>query len=259
MAIAGAAEPVGPPVARSSARARSAHGSAPRRSNDLQRVAERGARVGAALGAAQALAVQELGAGGLERLAGLAVELERAGEVRVDLVVGRHQAADALDHRLRPGVVRAVGLAGELVEPRRHLVLAAEPPQDLEQVGRVARDAGLVALGLAERALGGEALVARGLEVAEPELEQPERLVAVDRGRRRALRLAQRDALAARGRGRRRRGPSPASTSASAPSACASSDSWRVSRPSVTDSSAPASAAGQRPRRKSRCERAASG
>ena len=64
---------------------------------------------------AQALAVQELGARGLERLAGLAVELERAGEVRVDLVVGRHQAADALHHRLRPRVVRAVGLAGELL------------------------------------------------------------------------------------------------------------------------------------------------
>ena len=99
MAIAGAAEPVGPPVARSSR----AGALRPRLGAEAlehrERVAERPAGVGAALGAAQALAVQELGAGGLERLARLAVELQRAGEVRVDLVVGRHQPADALDDR----------------------------------------------------------------------------------------------------------------------------------------------------------------
>ena len=123
------------------------------------------------------------------------VELQSAGEVRVDLVVGRHQPADARDDRVHPGVVRALALALEVGEPRRHLVGEAEPPQDLEEIRRVARDARLVALGLVERALGGEAVVARGLEVAEAELEQRERLVAVDRGRRRALGLAQRDAL----------------------------------------------------------------
>src|SRR3954462_10146619 len=94
VAIAGAAEPVGPPVARSSPRARSAHGSGPGRP-DTARAGAQGAggarpavqapggRVPkgpgcarAALAPPQPLAMQELGAGGLERLARLLVELQ---------------------------------------------------------------------------------------------------------------------------------------------------------------------------------------
>src|SRR4051794_5954522 len=72
----------------------------------------------------------------------------------------------------------------------------AGAPQQLAAAGPLAGYPRLVAPRFLDRLLGGEPVVARRAEVAHAELEQGERAVSVDRGRGRALRLAQRHALA---------------------------------------------------------------
>ncbi len=97
------------------------------------------ARVGAAAGAAEALAQHQLGAGPFERHRHTRASRERGGAVSVEIgLVGEQQTAAGGD-RLGPCAARLHGGRFEAGERRRRVVAATVADERLDQVRRVQR------------------------------------------------------------------------------------------------------------------------
>ena len=106
----------------------------------LQRLGELLARVAAATVAAQALAVGQLRARLLERLAVLLVMGQRGLEVALGVLVGQDPAAAG---QRAEGPVAAARRVGELLQRLERLVGPAQPRERLDAVGAELDDAAL--------------------------------------------------------------------------------------------------------------------